>query len=486
MSELGATLARTGDADTRILASANHDIHYRARFRRPIVAATLVTGDIVAAALAIWTASALVVLAGLAQPAPEYFRIALLILVFYSLRLYNGSGPSPYERFRMRTIGIVGFAAISLLIHFSEIRTSSYWISVALEALTLLVIGHYIEGASRALLIRLKLWGASTALVGCTDASCKLVQLLDRQPELGLMPIGIIATNHEQSPKRAPLPLIGQIDNLDNIPPDIEAIAFSSGLDLSTVELSRTWMPSCQILLVEDVDNTQSLWLRTRMLGGAIGIEMRHDLCLRHKQWLKRIIDVLLAVPMVAIAAPIIGFLALVVRIVDPGPAFYVQSRVGSNGQTLRMYKLRTMYADAEQRLDAHLNQHPEARAEWERFFKLSHDPRVLPIIGRLMRRTSLDELPQLWNVICGEMSLVGPRPFPVYHMNSFDETFRSIRATVKPGITGMWQVSSRSDGDLQVQKTQDLFYIRNWSLWLDIYILMQTVPAVLRAKGAK
>ena len=245
-------------------------------------------------------------------------------------------------------------------------------------------------------------------------------------------------------------------------------------------------MPSCRLMLVEDTHDIQSLWLRTRMLGEAIGIEIGREIRLRYNRRIKRAIDLMLAAPLALLTAPVIAVLALAIKLVDPGSGLYVQDRVGRNGIQFRIYKLRTMYMDAEQRLEEYLSRDPQARAEWQHYFKLNHDPRVLPIVGNFMRRASLDELPQLWNVIFGDMSLVGPRPFPFYHLNSFDPEFCSIRVSIPPGLTGMWQISSRSNGDLELQKAQDLFYIRNWSIWLDFYILLQTIPAVLSRNGAK
>jgi Undecaprenyl-phosphate galactose phosphotransferase WbaP len=489
MAETSAIFPRSDAPKSRYRGWRRGDTGFADRFRKPIVAATLAFGDVVAAIAAISLSRALIGMTGAQPPGPILLLIAFLILTFFCVRLYTGCGPSTYERFRLRTIGIVGFVAIEFLVGVPNGQSGLLLVTGFSDALHLLIFGHYIEAMIRTLLIHLDLWGASVALVGCGDNSRKLGQLLVHQPSLGLRPIGFIETFRDRDLRNAalPLPLIGAIADLGRIGPQVEYVIFDSADELSALTSApQAWMSSCRFLLVEDVHDLQSLWLRTRMLGGAIGIEIRRDLCLRHNQVLKRAIDIFFALPFALLVSPIILALAFAIKLVDPGPAIYVQERVGRNSTTLRILKLRTMYADAEQRLEKHLCRHPQARAEWQRFFKLAPDPRVLPIIGNFMRHTSLDELPQLWNVIRGDMSLVGPRPFPAYHMNSFDYEFRIIRVSVQPGITGMWQVSSRSNGDLQVQKEQDLFYIRNWSIWLDIYILLQTVIVVLNGEGAK
>jgi lipopolysaccharide/colanic/teichoic acid biosynthesis glycosyltransferase len=193
----------------------------------------------------------------------------------------------------------------------------------------------------------------------------------------------------------------------------------------------------------------------------------------------------LLAALALFVTAPLLAIAALWIKAVSPGPAVYMQEREGKQGHSIRVFKLRTMYPNAEEMLDRYLTQNLEASREWARFCKLKNDPRILPGIGSFLRKTSLDELPQLWNVLRGDMSLVGPRPFPRYHNQRFHPDFQALRLEVTPGLTGLWQVSARSNGDLDAQTSLDSYYIRNWSLWLDAYILVCTVRTVLAREGA-
>ena len=202
--------------------------------------------------------------------------------------------------------------------------------------------------------------------------------------------------------------------------------------------------------------------------------------------WLKRGLDVALVLASAAVFLPLIGLAALAIQLVDRGPVFYAQERRGLGGRRIRVWKLRTMYQDSAARLERHLAENPAAREEWNRFFKLRHDPRVLPWIGGLLRRSSIDELPQVWNLLVGEMTLVGPRPLPDYHLAAFDGAFRHQRQTVTPGLTGLWQVAARSDGDTLVMRRLDGFYVANRSFGLDLQILLRTVAVVLAGRGAR
>jgi lipopolysaccharide/colanic/teichoic acid biosynthesis glycosyltransferase len=202
--------------------------------------------------------------------------------------------------------------------------------------------------------------------------------------------------------------------------------------------------------------------------------------------WLKRSVDLVVAVTGAAFYLPIIVAAVLAVQLVDRGPIFYAQVRRGYSGRPIRVWKLRTMYRDSADRLERHLVADPRAQREWCRYFKLRRDPRVLPWVGDFLRRSSIDELPQIWNLIRGEMTLVGPRPLPDCHLDAFDREFRRLRQSVVPGLTGLWQVAARSDGDCAALRRLDSYYIKNWSLQLELSILLRTVTVVLTGRGAR
>jgi Undecaprenyl-phosphate galactose phosphotransferase WbaP len=455
--------------------------------RRFLVGATLASADLAVSLTAIGLGDAAVDRGSAVGPPPT--ALAVLIVAFYlGLGLYGGCGPSPCERFRLRALGVLAVLTVDLLVSVTN-GLGIGLLAVAFSGILLLVLGSYTEAIVRGFLIHWKVWGAPAALVGCNAGNCLLAEQLLAEPELGLRPIGFLESPDDvhQRARPLPLPILGAMQDLPRIGEHAEVVIFAARRQLAAHEAAcQGRLPFAQVLVAEEAEDMQSLWLHTRTLGRSIGTEIRRGLYVARNLWLKRVIDLLVAGPLGLLALPAIAALALAIKAVDPGPGFYIQSRVGRDGRPLRVLKLRTMYCDAERRLEDYLENNSRARAEWRRYFKLSDDPRVLPIIGSFIRRASLDELPQLWNVIRGDMSLVGPRPFPSYHMQSFDPEFRLVRESVPPGLTGLWQVSSRSDGDLDVQKAQDLFYIRNWSIWLDFYIILQTLPAVLMARGAK
>jgi exopolysaccharide biosynthesis polyprenyl glycosylphosphotransferase len=195
---------------------------------------------------------------------------------------------------------------------------------------------------------------------------------------------------------------------------------------------------------------------------------------------IKRMMDFSLGLVLLIILSPLFLITALLIWLTSPGPVFFIQDRVGFNKRHFRLYKFRTMVADAELRL-ASLE---TGEAMDGPAFKMNNDPRITPI-GHFLRKTSIDELPQLFNVLKGDMSLVGPRPTPVREYEGFNEDWHRRRFSVRPGITGLWQVNGRSSTPFPKRMELDLQYIDHWNLWLDLKILAKTVPVVLRGDGA-
>ena len=194
----------------------------------------------------------------------------------------------------------------------------------------------------------------------------------------------------------------------------------------------------------------------------------------------KRVLDFCLSSILIIILSPLFLVIGLIIKLTSPGPVFFIQDRIGLNKRRFRLYKFRTMLQDAEEKL-AELEDLNEASGP---VFKIKDDPRVTPI-GKFLRKTSVDELPQLINVLKGDMSLVGPRPLPVRDYEGFDEDWHRRRFSVRPGITCLWQINGRSNTSFEKWMQLDMEYIDNWSLGLDFKILFKTIPAVIRGSGA-
>jgi exopolysaccharide biosynthesis polyprenyl glycosylphosphotransferase len=236
------------------------------------------------------------------------------------------------------------------------------------------------------------------------------------------------------------------------------------------------------LLVIPDLFGFATLGVPAKNLGGILGVEVRQQLLLPGPRLAKRIMDVALTGVGVLFVAPFLALIALLIKLDSKGPIFYTQNRLGRDGEFFKAYKFRTMHGDGEARLKAILDADPALRAEYEIYHKLRKDPRVTRI-GRILRKFSLDEFPQLLNVILGDMSLVGPRPYIERELTEMSGQEKII-LRAPPGMTGMWQVSDRNATSFAQRCQIDVYYVRNWSPWLDIHILAKTFGVVIKGSG--
>jgi len=237
------------------------------------------------------------------------------------------------------------------------------------------------------------------------------------------------------------------------------------------------------MLLIPDLVGFGATGAPSKSIAGVMGIEIRQQLLLPGPRFAKRALDFTLTVVGGLMILPIILTLALLIKLDSKGAIFYRQERLGRDGTRFKALKFRSMHGDGEARLAAVLASNPKMAKEYEEFHKLTNDPRVTRI-GRVLRKYSLDELPQLWNVLWGEMSLVGPRPYLEREIPDMQRQ-EGIVLRSMPGMTGLWQVGDRNSTGFAERVKTDVHYVRNWSPWLDIYILGKTIGVVLAGTGS-
>ncbi len=429
--------------------------------------------------------------AGGAHSVGFWASLVLFTLAYAALGLYAGGTPGVVEELRRAVLGTAFVCVVLTASLFFAQRTGPYsrgWLVLS-GCFTALAVP-----LARALVRRLfasrRWWGVPVIVLGAGDAAQALIERLRSHPEMGLRPVACLDDHEGTRGECGGVPVAGRLSMARPLAQGLQVrhalVAMPGVASEDLVWMLDDWGAIFRhVILIPNLFGVASLWASARDLSGVLGLDLRQDLLIPLNRWTKRALDIAGALVLGVLALPLLVGAILWIKFATGGSVIYRQERQGEGGRSLWMPKLCTMHPDADALLMRVLSASPQTRAEWSRHFKLKKDPRILPGVGKFLRRTSLDELPQLWSVLKGEMSLVGPRPFPGYHLDGFGPRFRALRNRVKPGLTGLWQVSDRADGDLQVQEALDTYYIRNWSLWLDLYILARTVPAVLFPRGA-
>lgn len=417
--------------------------------------------------------------------APVSLRYSLLIIPVWWIGalwfdLAPGWGIDPVTEIRRVEQLLAGiFAAAAVAVFTSNISSAasrgSYAAAFAVAAVGL-PAGRW---SAREALSRCRWWGAPAVIYGGGPVAAALVESLLANPSLGYRPVGVFGD--------APignLPRLGAIDEAsprvdvafladDGMPPD-------RWVRLLDGPLSRYR----HVMLLPGLLETPSIWVQPWDCDGLLALRIANNLLDSQSRWLKRAAETSVVVLALPLWLPVCLLVAAVVAAVDRHSPFFRQQRIGRGGQPFFIWKFRTMVADAESRLEERLASDPELRRQWDGQFKLEADWRVTRL-GRWLRRWSLDELPQLWNVLRGDMALVGPRPLPAYHHAALPAPARVLRERVQPGITGLWQVRGRGEPDAAVIAKMDAYYVRNWSIWMDLVILVRTVWSVIRGRGA-
>ncbi len=354
-----------------------------------------------------------------------------------------------------------------------------------LAAVVVVPMGHLF---ARLLLARTEWWGVPVLVLATGGAGELAVQTMRRWPELGLRPVGVLSDHHTTGEVLGEVPVVGRIQEAPQaglrygVRHAIVALSGQSHREVLEL-LERYSRYFRQLFVLPENPGMIAFWSTARSFEGLLGYGVQHSYWNLRARMLKRAMDIVGASILLLLLAPLFAVVALLIKLDSPGPVFYRQRRMGRGGRCFPLLKFRTMYQDADRRLKELLREHPDLREEYELFHKLRNDPRVTRV-GRYLRRFSIDELPQLWNVLRGDLSLVGPRAYMPEERREMDGMDRIILQK-RPGVTGLWQVSGRNGLTFEDRVRMDVHYIHNWTPWLDLYILARTVPVVLTGEGA-
>jgi Undecaprenyl-phosphate galactose phosphotransferase WbaP len=410
------------------------------------------------------------------------------------LGLYPASGMNPVVELRkhVTSIGVSLLLVLALNGLVGEV-TSNEAISIGVAFPLSVVLAPVARFTTRKLFATVSWWGERVIVVGAGHQGRLVFEFLEKLPQRGLKPLGMVddhPAEYWMSEKSSPFEFLGTTADLVNICRDrhchwvIAAVADKTEDQVRQILTRGSLIPNFVVLYSNMMLPT--MWVESFDAAGLAGVHIKDRLLFPFQRLAKRLFDIVLAATVLLLCSPLLLVVGCWIKLASPGPVFFQHhGRIGRGGRTFGAYKIRTMVRNAEQILEQHLAASPEAREEWIKDQKLKNDPRIIPGVGHILRRTSLDELPQLFNIILGDMSLVGPRPiYTDNEIGKFRELY-PLYLRVRPGLTGLWQVSGRNNTSYEDRVRLDSYYVRNWSVWLDYFIILRTIRTVLLREGS-
>jgi Undecaprenyl-phosphate galactose phosphotransferase WbaP len=456
---------------------------------RPGLSAMLVfTADILGLSLILWVFVGKTIMGRYAASGESLLLwqlLSLFLVLYWLFGSYPGVSVNPVPEIRR-----ISLANASAFLFISVILAVHHEALISQLVCLLACVGSSIVILTMRALIRkvgsrFDWWGYPVVLIGAGTVALSVLHKLISQPHLGLRPVAVVADQvagwEIEGIPVFPSECLGQIASSGVKHAIVAAPELSQSEFVDVIEQGGDIFP--HLILIPDTDYIWKVESYTRDLMGILGIQVRNNLLDGGSQIVKRTIDLASSILLTLFFFPVMVIIALMILLESGFPVFYFQKRLGHGGRIFHMWKFRTMMQDNAMVLEQCLANNSAQRKEWAEFQKLRNDPRVTHV-GRLLRRTSLDELPQLWNIIKGDMSLVGPRPYLDSQLAKYRAAY-SVYVKTTPGLTGLWQVSGRNRTTLTERIAYDVYYIRNWSVWMDIYLLAKTVGTVLSGDGA-
>lgn len=415
--------------------------------------------------------------------------IAVFLGASAAMKLYPGVGNHPVEEFRRQALIISLVFLVFGTGTFMFKQGPTYSRAVFLIAWALSVVAVPVARTVVKLLCKRASWFGYPAVIFAKPGTAdRVAGQLARNPNLGLRARAIVSEDLGAPKAIAGVPVI-DLPGLTHVLREAGRVPYAlvatEGVSPERLKdlLSGPLQAFRHVILIPDLPLPSTLWMTGRDLGGVLGLEVEHRLLDPGRRTLKRGLDLLALTVLFPLFLPVLLVLAVAIKLDSRGPVFVRLRRVGYNGRLFNQLKFRTMVVDSDRVLREALASDVAKAAEWEKTQKLKEDPR-LTRVGKWLRRSSIDELPQILNVLAGQMSLVGPRPITTAETARYAELV-SLYTKVVPGLTGLWQVSGRNELDYDQRVQLDAYYVRNWSVWLDLYIAIKTVWVVLTGKGA-